>query len=228
MKYLVSVKDSLSQEEIARLRHTAAFPLAQPDHPEGANAPVVRLKPSQLYEPTEILAALKLPLLQWGESKWRSNSEEGKCNLRMDLIAARMLFDLGLRRYPPLDVLLGLAAGSEGTSSLALDYLLNNIDGHYKGFDPMTFGGIAFIPATAATGNNTMAKPGEVFTNEACRILGFSIARHPASLPHNAVRLGIPSDPPMPQLVAAFLATPERDVARARVIFEVRTAMAVC
>lgn len=132
-----------------------------------------------------------------------------------------MLYDLGLRRYPPIDVLLSLAAGPEPTNRLAFDYLLENIHTHYAGFDPSTFGGVAFIPATSATGNNTLAKPGEVFTNESCRILGFSVARLPASLLANAAKLGIASDPSMPQLVAAFLAGPERDPQRARSVFEV-------
>lgn len=78
MKYLVSVKDNLSKEELARLRQTAAFPLAQPAGKDGSKPPVVRKKPSQLYEPVDTLRDLKLPLLDWGEAKWRSNSDEGE------------------------------------------------------------------------------------------------------------------------------------------------------
>ena len=71
MKYLVSVKDTLSADESARLRHTAAFPLA------GTHR-VLRNKPHELYEPVETMRNLGLPLLDWGEGKWKSNSEEGK------------------------------------------------------------------------------------------------------------------------------------------------------
>lgn len=134
-----------------------------------------------------------------------------------------MLFDLGLRRFPPIDTLLGLAAGPEPVNQLAFNYLLSNIETHYSGFDSSTFGGVAFIPSTSATGNNTLSRPGEVYTNDACKILGFSVARLPASLPANASKLGIKSDPAMPQLVKVFLQSPERDTVRARAIYEVRS-----
>lgn len=79
MKYLVSVKDSLSSEEVARLRQTAAFPLEQPKMEDGSQLPIVRKKPHQLYEPTDALRALGLPLLDWGDAKWKPSTEEGEC-----------------------------------------------------------------------------------------------------------------------------------------------------
>ena len=81
MRYLVSVKDTLSSEELARLKQTAAFPLEVErfdEAAEGVKPAPVRRKPSQLYEPTDALRALGLPLLDWGEGKWKSNSEEGE------------------------------------------------------------------------------------------------------------------------------------------------------
>jgi len=78
MKYLVSVKDTLSSEELARLRHTAAFPLEVEAPGDGAKPPTIRQKPLQLYEPTDAMRSLGLPLLDWGEGKWRTNSDEGE------------------------------------------------------------------------------------------------------------------------------------------------------
>ena len=81
MRYLVSVKDTLSSEELARLRQTAAFPLEVErfdETGEGAKPAAVRRKPNQLYEPIDSLRALGLPLLDWGDGKWKSNSEEGR------------------------------------------------------------------------------------------------------------------------------------------------------
>lgn len=81
MRYLVSVKDTLSSEELARLRQTAAFPLEVErfdETSEGAKPAAVRRKPNQLYEPIDSLRALGLPLLDWGDGKWKSNSEEGR------------------------------------------------------------------------------------------------------------------------------------------------------
>jgi hypothetical protein len=76
MKYLVSVKDTLSSDEMARLKQTAAFPL-EVESVDGVKAAVTRQKPHQLYEPTETMRGLGLPLLDWGEGKWRTNTEEG-------------------------------------------------------------------------------------------------------------------------------------------------------
>jgi hypothetical protein len=67
VKYLVSVKDTLSTDEMARLKQTAAFPL------EGG----ARKKPRELYEPTPAMRELGLPLLDWGE-RWKPNSDEGE------------------------------------------------------------------------------------------------------------------------------------------------------
>jgi len=83
MRYLVSVKDTLSSDELARLKQTAAFPLevealAKAEGGDAPTAPAVRRKPHQLYEPVESMRALGLPLLDWGDGKWKSNSDEGK------------------------------------------------------------------------------------------------------------------------------------------------------
>lgn len=78
MKYLVSVKDSLAIEEWARLRQTAAFPLEQPRLKDGSKAPLVRRKPHELYEPTDAMRELGLPVLEWDEHKWKPSSDEGR------------------------------------------------------------------------------------------------------------------------------------------------------
>jgi hypothetical protein len=89
MKYLVSVKDTLSSDEVARLRQTAAFPL-EVEVPEGeSKPPPTRRKPSQLYEPTDSMRGLGLPLLDWGEGKWKPNSEEGKLRNRVVLMSSQ-------------------------------------------------------------------------------------------------------------------------------------------
>jgi hypothetical protein len=81
-----------------------------------------------------------------------------------------MLYSLGLRRFPPIDVLLGLAAGRPPTNEKALQYLLANISNHYMDFDPSAFSGMAFMPATSRNGTRILAKPGEVGINMASSI----------------------------------------------------------
>jgi hypothetical protein len=223
MKYLVSVKDTLSTEELARLKHTAAFPLLQPPSHDGGKPTLLRKKPHDLYEPIDTLRELGLPVLDWGDHKWRPGSDEGEVlAVASTNSPAKMLYMLGLRRSPPIDTLLGIAASKDPSGEKALAYLLGNMSTHYTTFDPASYSAIPFIPATTATGNPTLAKPGEVFTNEACKILGFAVARPPASLPENASKLRIQSDPPMDRLVSAFLHAPESDTSQATKIFEVR------
>ncbi|WRT66409.1 uncharacterized protein IL334_003365 [Kwoniella shivajii] len=209
MKYLVSVKDSLSDEELKRLRQTAAFPLAVDAPAEGAKTSTVRQKPHQLYEPVEAMRVLGLPLLDWGEGKWRSNSEE-----------AKMLFGLGLRRFPPVDVLIGIAAGRPPANEKALQYLLANVHIHYPMFKAGAFSEVAFIPALTSTGESILAKPGRVYTNPQCAILGFEHAQPIVTAPENAAKLSIQSDPPMGLLVEALKSNVTRDIPEARKIFE--------
>jgi hypothetical protein len=83
MKYLVSVKDTLSSEELGRLKHTAAFPLEIAPSESNPTPAIVRHKPSALYEPVDAMRDLGLPVLDWGEGKWRSNSDEGE-SLRLE------------------------------------------------------------------------------------------------------------------------------------------------
>ena len=80
MKYLVSVKHTLSDEEMAKLRQTAAFP-EEVETPDGETPKVVRRKPHQLYEPLDAMRNMGLPVLDWGQGKWRSNSDDGESTL---------------------------------------------------------------------------------------------------------------------------------------------------
>lgn len=102
----------------------------------------------------------------------------------------------------------------------ALAYLLTNTSTHYINFDPSAFAGVAFIPATKPTGETIMARPGEVFTNPACAILGFAVAKSVVALPENAAKLRIPSDPPVDRLVSALLASASTDIEGSRKKFE--------
>ncbi|KAG8810928.1 hypothetical protein FRC19_004227, partial [Serendipita sp. 401] len=100
VKYLAGVRDTLTKEEVERLRQTTAFTkeessLEQKGGPDTTDsksvvsvagtstsaAPVprrLRYKIGVLYEPTDAMRQLGLPLLDWGNNpKWRINSDEG-------------------------------------------------------------------------------------------------------------------------------------------------------
>jgi hypothetical protein len=79
VKYLVSVKDHLTEDEKSKLRETPLFHKRGPFGLETAMKPdrqVYKIK--DLYEPdhTGVFAKLGLPELAWNKT-WRSNSPEG-------------------------------------------------------------------------------------------------------------------------------------------------------
>ena len=103
MKYLVSVKDTLSDEEVNRLRHTAAFPLESTVKSDSSKRSTIRKKPLELYEPTEAMRALALPVLDWeGVAKWRSNSDEGgfQAEMRFNMNSSENAFQIGSAEIP--------------------------------------------------------------------------------------------------------------------------------
>jgi len=85
IKYLVSVKSTLQQIEIDRLRLTPAFPeeatAGQNMNEGGTLVKAPKFKASDLYEPLDVFRSLGLPIIDWrgkdSKHKWRSNSEEG-------------------------------------------------------------------------------------------------------------------------------------------------------
>jgi hypothetical protein len=77
-KYLVSVKGSLTPEEIERLKATSAFPM-EINSSGVNNGKRTRYRANQLYEPLDVFRILALPVIDWGQNtKWRNSSEEGK------------------------------------------------------------------------------------------------------------------------------------------------------
>jgi hypothetical protein len=75
-KYLVSVKSTLTPEEMQRLKATAAFPKEMDTDPSVKRT---RYLANQLFEPSTTFRSLGLPVIDWGHQiKWRSSSEEGE------------------------------------------------------------------------------------------------------------------------------------------------------
>lgn len=77
-KYLVTVKATLTAEEMERLKVTAAFPKENRSESDIGEVKRVRCQAKDLYEPLEIFRQLGLPVIDWGtQTKWRSSSDEG-------------------------------------------------------------------------------------------------------------------------------------------------------
>lgn len=74
------------------------------------------------------------------------------------------MFALSLLEYPPLDVLLGIAAGSEELPrAQAMKYLLANLeDRYFKEWDSAALPNVPCIPALAADYTPFLAPPNDV------------------------------------------------------------------
>lgn len=123
-KYLVSVRSTLTPEEMHRLKATAAFPKEIEADPSVKRT---RYCANQLFEPSTTFRSLGLPVIDWGNQiKWRSSSEEGE-SLVCPLVyvdrhrsLAKFLFELGLQRFPSLDLLINLCADKNADVSYPL------------------------------------------------------------------------------------------------------------
>ncbi|EDR11411.1 uncharacterized protein LACBIDRAFT_313549 [Laccaria bicolor S238N-H82] len=187
-KYLVTVKATLTAEEVDRLKVTAAFPKENSSESDSGEVKRVRCQAKDLYEPLEIFRQLGLPVIDWGtQTKWRSSSDE-----------AKLLFELGLQRYPPLKTVIALCASQDSElHTSALNYLIDNLSTRYQEYDPTNFDDIHFIPALNGT-EMCLGSPKEVFSNAQWASLGFLIAS--PKIQRNAVKLKLKEHPSASQL----------------------------
>jgi len=233
IKYLVSVQSTLQSIEIERLRLTPAFPeeatVGQDKDGDSAPNKVPKFKASDLYEPIDVFKSLGLPIIDWqgkdGRHKWRSNSEEGtpdivelSCVLMLPP-PAKFLFNLGLRRFPPIEVILGIAAKDEPRRTIALNYFLDNYMQKYTDYTVDAHANVAFVPAIHR-GEKKLVKPLEVFSNPEWRSLGFSVL-DPALRQDAVTKLKIKEHPPTNQLIRLLETSPPITEAQAREWFGV-------
>ena len=75
--YLVSIRLTLTAEEMSRLKATSAFFKENVDTTPTSEK-LQRHQARQLYEPNDVLRQMGLPIIDWGkQKKWRSSSKEG-------------------------------------------------------------------------------------------------------------------------------------------------------
>jgi len=139
---------------------------------------------------------------------------------RTDLtIPAKFLFNLGLRRYPPTEVILGIASKGEPSGTVALGYFLDNYTQKYTDYTVDAHANIAFVPAVHR-GEKGLAKPLEVFSNSDWHSLGFPIL-NPTLGQDAADKLKIQEHPPTDQLAHLLEMSPPITRAQARGWFRV-------
>ncbi|KAJ3776520.1 hypothetical protein FB446DRAFT_721234 [Lentinula raphanica] len=205
IKYLVSVKDSLSSEEKARLKLTNAFfAESAPGTPKSNK----RYRANELFEPSPIFTQLELPVIDWGtKHKWRSSSEE-----------AKFLFDLGLQRYPSLTTIIDLCASPKPQiRAVAFKYLSDNIKTKYEGYDPQEFHSKKFIPASKNS-SPYLGSTEEVLSGQEWGALGLPVLASNVGLDVGS-KLGLREHPTATFMMSFLENSPPKDMSQATLVF---------
>ncbi|KAJ6497900.1 hypothetical protein C8R45DRAFT_984590 [Mycena sanguinolenta] len=205
-RYLVDTRSSLTPDEWGKLKMTAAFSKEsgadEKDHQ--------KRRAKELYEPIDSLRQLGLPVIDWGQHKWKASSDQ-----------AKLLFDLGLMRYPRLDMLISLCAGPNAQiRPVALKFLLDNLSSRYKDYNPSDFYEIPYLPALQ-NGKPVIGAPKDVFAAQDWTVFGYLVFAPPSSHPDAALKLKIQQHPPTVRLVSLLASTPPKTEEEARKWFSV-------
>ncbi|KAH6912025.1 hypothetical protein BKA70DRAFT_1266286 [Coprinopsis sp. MPI-PUGE-AT-0042] len=163
-KYLASVRSTLTDEEMERLRSARVF-RQEPRTADVFRMSGARFVVSELHEPSDLCRKLELPVLHWDQSlKWDSQSNE-----------AELLREIGLQRSPKIDALIhGCASADVTVRRPALDYLLKNISSTYSDYRPENFAAIPFLPAIRNK-QPIMGTPRDVVITEHWGEIGFDV-----------------------------------------------------
>jgi hypothetical protein len=82
VKYLASIKSSLTSQEFENLRQSSIFSRESVNRGQLATEPsqeVQRYKVMDLYEPGDLFRELGLPVIDWGaDNQWEPTSDNGK------------------------------------------------------------------------------------------------------------------------------------------------------
>ncbi|KAK3055030.1 hypothetical protein LTR09_004190 [Extremus antarcticus] len=208
IKYLVSVKDDIPNEDIKGLRNT---PLCTAETQSGDQVNKGKLyRVSELYEPSEAIRKLGLPVLQW-PGQYRPTSQEG-----------RFLKMLGLQPFPSVQDLVAILAKAPTNSELqqnAINYwVINNYQNGYNKFPVGTIE-TAFLPVQPRAGerNNLVARPNQCYADPKAAVLKFRILREDLQ-PHHAI-FGVAMHPFIGACADKLVKEPPLDVKSAKSLF---------
>ncbi|KAI9736856.1 MAG: hypothetical protein M1818_005907 [Claussenomyces sp. TS43310] len=194
--YLASVKDDIPADDLKKLRATPICAAeAGSAGQEASQGTAKHYKISELFEPTDALRQLGLPILQWpGKVGYRANSQEG-----------RFLTFLGLRPFPSVPELVNMMASSDAsTRSKAMSYFIaNHYINRYSSSDIQSLPK-AILPLQGD--EKRLVPPVDCFTNEKASLLGFDILRRDL-VPH-AMKFGVAENPPMTACINRIIAKP--------------------
>ncbi|KAL4070259.1 hypothetical protein J3A83DRAFT_4094106 [Scleroderma citrinum] len=164
---------------------------------------------SHLYTPEQFNIELGLPVVRWHDSTGSRYPHE----------ALDRLIKLGLRLYPPLDVIISKAACSEfPIRRFALQFLITHMDQLYPDYNPADFADVAFIPCGKTLHANMGTPEQSVFTSGDWEPLGFKKLHH--TFATAAVRLKIKDRPSTAAIVSVLQKKPPKNSREAQNWFE--------
>ncbi|KAF8119380.1 hypothetical protein EV363DRAFT_1511706 [Boletus edulis] len=144
-------------------------------------------------------------VIEWSkESDWNDASPE-----------ARLLYDLGLNKFPSLRRVVELCSSREvGVQEAAFMYLCRELHSRYQGYKSENFCDVEFIPAQS-NGCVCLKTLGEVYSGTQWEALGFFVVQE--RYPRVSLRqLGVMQDPPTPKLLDLLEKNPPPDEGTAR------------
>ncbi|KDQ27869.1 hypothetical protein PLEOSDRAFT_50988 [Pleurotus ostreatus PC15] len=193
IKYLVAVEAELKEEDWGRLKLT---PIFSKEGDSATNAKPKRYRADQLYEPSDTFRQLHLPVIAWtSKSRWRASAAE-----------AKLLFKIGLLRFPPLAQLIDLCSSDDtAVHTAALKYLLDNIPTRYSDYNPHDFAQKVYIPANNGA-LTCLSAPLDVFSERQWASLGFLVATE--AVQTFVQKLKIPRHPSTKQLIDLLRTSP--------------------
>lgn len=164
---------------------------------------------ADLYTPAPWNADLKLPTIEWPNTYVPTGP--------LDYL--ERLISLGLKAYPPLDVIIRKASSEENTMrKYAFAFLLDNMNSVYSNYDPADFQGIAFIPC-GKWNHLQLGTPEQVFISSEWELLGFK-RLHPSVNKDQTACLKIKDRPPASAIVKVLREKPPKDNKEAQSWFD--------
>lgn len=207
IKYLVSIWSDIPDEDIAKLRETAICPSEDPNDRGKPSKQQYRV--SELFEPSDALRALGLPIIQW-PGQFNAHNPDGK-----------VLQLLGLRPYPTVPELVEILRKASVSSNAQMyetgvKYFIENHYHHnYASFNI----GTTQIPFLPVAGGKEVryVKPADCFVDPKASVFGYDILRQ--DLKAHASKFGVREQPPMVDCAHRLISNPPQSNASAREVF---------
>jgi hypothetical protein len=173
IKYMVRIREQLSQDELKMLQTAKVFPSINSQE---------RFSLRDLYLDNDVVRLLGLPVLEWkpgeGPSTWSDTT--------------KFMIELGLNSTIPWNLLLQRVADTDDAGRVKIfNYFINNFHSSYaSSYDPSKVD-FNFIPLKGSEG---LERPLNVFSDDGVVFLGFKVMQ-PELKPYAAL-FGIKSHPP--------------------------------